>query len=151
MVCEKLRKVVKFTVFSENHMNEILEVTTEPTVSKRARIVKNNDGITMKVNTSKTMVKFFESIGCKVDTIHVMRRRGRKHIANLPVDVKPRRGTNYKSGVTVSCIAEADNERELDKRIWEIEDSLLSVFTSKGIPIDRICKESVVGCEYKFY
>lgn len=151
MKCETLRKAVKFTVFSENHMNEILDLTTEPVLQTRAKVVSGDSEMMMKSKASKKLVKFLEGIGCQVDYITVTKRRGKKFMADLPVDVKPRKGNNYKSGVVVSCLAEAMTERDLDKKMWEIEDSLLNLFTKKGVPVDRICKEAVVGCEYKFY
>lgn len=149
--CDVLRKVVKFTVFSENHIERILELTTEPVNKPKLKVTGKVSELNLKSRASKKLIKFLEKEGYDVTYTLAQGRRGKKELAGLVVDVKPRRHTKYSSGVVVSCLAEGITEKELDTRVWKIEETLWDYFTKNGIPVDRICKESVLGCEYKFY
>jgi hypothetical protein len=86
-----------------------------------------------------------------VRTVH-HQRKGKKEIAGLEVHVVPLSSQGYeKSGMRVSVLAEGETPEELARDKKMKENILVEAFHAMGIPVNRVCVESIMNCQYKHY
>lgn len=147
-------KVVKLSMFSKEHMDKIKDLCTEPYHKERIVVKgKNSDNfLDLKPHSvTKKLMNFLNDEGYQVEIVKSERRTGKKEIAGLAVDVKPLNHSTYDGGVVISSIASGHDDENLNNDVKRITERLLAYFIHNGIPGKRICNESVLGCEYKFY
>lgn len=147
-------KVVKLSMFSKEHMETIKDLCTDQYHKERIVVKgKNSDNyLDLKPHSvTKKLVNFLNDEGYKVEVVKSDRRTGKSEIAGLPVDVKPLNHSTYDGGVIIGCVASGTTDEELDADVKRITERLMAFFMHNGIPTKRICNESVLGCEYKFY
>jgi len=149
---DKLHELVKFTLFDESFKDEALELCTEEHEVKKCCIRSKRDP-TVSVNAgtiTNTLKKFLVDEGYEINTVLSARRRGKNQINGISVKVSPI-GNVYEYGIVVSTVASGDTVDELNANKKQLESALVNTFTDSGIPVDRVCQESLTGCMHKFY
>ena len=149
-----VNKIMKYTIFDPQYVEKVVDITTESIEAKKA-VIKSKTGedvIELKPHMmSKKLQQFFIDEGYKIETFVTTKRRGLKSLCGFEVNVLPRNHSNYNGGIIMTFVCTGEDQKDLDNDIRIKTNKIMGYFTKHKIPLDRVCEESLTGCEYKFY
>lgn len=147
-----LNKIVKYTIFDPAYVEKVVEITTESIEAKKAVIEGRAGGmIELKPHMMSTKLQqFLVDEGYEIKTFSTTKRRGLKSLCGIKVNVLPRNHSNYNGGIIMTFVCSGEDVEALKTDIRAKTSKIMGYFTKHKIPLDRVCEESLTGCEYKF-
>lgn len=148
-----VNKIMKYTIFDPNYVEKVVEITTESIEAKKA-VIKGKDSGVIELKPhmmSKKLQQFLADEGYEIETFVTTKRRGMKSLCGIKVNVLPRNHSNYNGGIVMTFVCTGVDDEDLTNDIRVKTNKIMGYFTKHKIPLDRVCEESLTGCEYKFY
>jgi hypothetical protein len=146
-------EIKKYRLDDMAYISNILEAFCEKYPKKKTVLTGKHGEIDFgQTVISKKKAEILALEGLKVSIVDDFGYKRKTEIAGLPVDINAiRKNTkDYRKGVIVDLTCYGVTSKDLQADIERKERKFIQYLNKYGIPFNRVCVESSLGCEYKF-
>jgi hypothetical protein len=142
--------LMKIAIVDSKYRIPARDLLTDIVTHTKFRIMDKEGNVILKGTKNDKKMQMFNdliSLGYIMQEQDFISYQGKREIDGIEVKILPAK-TNYHSGTRIEVKIHGETEEEISRNRTESWNKIVKYLNNNGIPVDRICEESYVGCVY---